>query len=267
MNLKRMLFLSCFGAVILTASLALADNPGRHITSSSSRPAITRSAQRSAPITRNSSGTFRRWNGNWNSANRNWNGANRNWNSTNRNWNSTNRNWNSTNRNWSRANGNWNHANGNWNGNWRHRHFRNRIVFIDSFGFPFFYPYYGGYYPYDYYSSGYPYGYDPYGYSSYNQVYQGGTVYSDDSAYSDDTADNNDAGYYNNGGAYRGGRTNGSMVAQVQRALARDGFYKGEIDGVMGPRTYYAIRAYERSHNLRVDGAINDQLLGTMGLR
>jgi Putative peptidoglycan binding domain len=231
MNLNRTLFLSCFAAVILSASLAFADNHGRHITSSSSRPAIARSAQRSAPITRSSSGTFRRWNGNWNSANRSLS-----------------------------------RANGNWNGNWRHRHFGNRIVFLGGFGYPF-YPYYGGYYPYDYYSSGYPYGYDPYGYSSYNQVYQGGTVYGDDSAYSDDAAYNNGAGYYNNGGAYRGGRTNGSMVAQVQRALARDGFYKGEIDGVMGPRTYYAIRAYERSHNLRVDGAINDQLLGTMGLR
>src|SRR5438874_11020184 len=41
-----------------------------------------------------------------------------------------------------------------------HNRFNNRtFVFIDSFGFPFFYPYYG-YYPYGY---GY-YGYNDYGY-------------------------------------------------------------------------------------------------------
>ena len=57
------------------------------------------------------------------------------------------------------------------------------------------------------------------------------------------------------------------LISQVQRNLAREGYYKGAIDGEIGPRTYYAIRAYQRSHNLRVDGAINDQLRSRMGLR
>ncbi len=35
----------------------------------------------------------------------------------------------------------------------------------------------------------------------------------------------------------------------------------------MGPRTHYAIRAYERDHSLRVDGVISGQLLRNMGLR
>lgn len=100
-------------------------------------------------------------------------------------------------------------------------------MFIGGYGYPF--------YGYPYYSY-YPYGYRYYG---TNQV-----VYETNS---------NGAG--------------GSVVVQVQQQLARDGYYRGAIDGVMGSRTHYAIRAYERSHGLSVDGEIDDELLGTMRLR
>jgi Putative peptidoglycan binding domain len=102
----------------------------------------------------------------------------------------------------------------------------NDFVFFGGFGDPFFYPYYGyypyGYYPYGYYPGYYPYGYYPYGYGYNQPVYPGVAVGS------------------------------GSSVAQIQLRLARAGFYHGRIDGVMGPRTRYAMRAYERSHNSRV---------------
>jgi hypothetical protein len=103
----------------------------------------------------------------------------------------------------------------------------NEIIVFDNFGFPFF-PFY---YPYPYYP--YPYGaYDPYGY-----------------------------------GAYQGGSgVNGSLVVQVQRRLASAGYYSGPIDGVVGSRTRRAIRAFERSHGLPVDGVIHRRLLATMGL-
>jgi hypothetical protein len=108
-----------------------------------------------------------------------------------------------------------------------------------------YYPYGYGYYPYGYGYSYYPYyssGYYPYG--SYNY------------------------GYYNyNRSGYRDSYAGGSMVAQVQRRLAQSGYYRGAIDGVMGPRTRAAIRAYERSRGLRVDGVISQQLIATMGLR
>jgi peptidoglycan hydrolase-like protein with peptidoglycan-binding domain len=55
-------------------------------------------------------------------------------------------------------------------------------------------------------------------------------------------------------------------VAQVQRILSRQGFYQGPIDGSMGSRTFYAIRAWQRSHNLHADGQINQELLSSMGL-
>jgi len=83
-------------------------------------------------------------------------------------------------------------------------------------------------YPYPYYGY-YPYGYGYYGY--------------------------NDYGY---GGA--------SRVVEVQRRLARAGYYHGPIDGIMGPRTRRAIRAYERDHNMPAYGVIDRQLMTTMGL-
>ena len=63
-----------------------------------------------------------------------------------------------------------------------------------------------------------------------------------------------------------GGGVNVSVVVQVQRRLASAGYYSGAIDGVMGRGTRRAIRAFERSHGLPVDGAIHRRLLATMGL-
>ncbi len=74
--------------------------------------------------------------------------------------------------------------------------------------------------------------------------------------------------YYPYGyGADQGGYgVNGSLVVQVQRRLASAGYYSGPIDGVIGSGTRRAIRAYERSHGLPVDGVIHRRLLATMGL-
>ncbi len=113
---------------------------------------------------------------------------------------------------------------------------------MGSFGYPY-YPF--GYSSYDYYPYSY---YDSSNYYPYSY---------DDNSYSDAQPGYDD-------GSYRGG---GSIIIEVQRRLAREGFYKGAIDGVMGSRTHYAIRAYERSHGLTPDGEIGDQLLGAMGLR
>lgn len=57
-----------------------------------------------------------------------------------------------------------------------------------------------------------------------------------------------------------------SIVIEVQRRLARAGYYHGAIDGVLGSGTRGAIRSYERTHGLRVDGLIDQRLLATMGL-
>ena len=110
----------------------------------------------------------------------------------------------------------------------------NRVIVIDNFAFPFFasFPFYYPYpYPCPYY--GYPYGaYNSYGY----------------------------------GANYGGYGARGSLVVQVQRRLATAGYYSGPVDGVIGSGTRRAIRAFERSHGLPVDGAIHRRLLATMGI-
>jgi len=95
----------------------------------------------------------------------------------------------------------------------RFNHFNN-VVFIGDFGFPWWWgwgwgPSWGGGYPYGYYG-GYNYG-----------------------------------GY---GSGYGYGDSSGSRVAELQSRLARAGYYHGAIDGIMGPATRRAIRAYERDH-------------------
>jgi hypothetical protein len=98
--------------------------------------------------------------------------------------------------------------------------------------------YFGYGYPYYGYGYGYPYGYYPYSYYPYGGVYEGRPV----------------------------GYANGRVGVDVQRELAREGFYHGALDGVIGDGTRRAIRAYERAHNLRVTGQISGRLLSTMDL-
>jgi len=45
------------------------------------------------------------------------------------------------------------------------------------------------------------------------------------------------------------GYSNVQLVVEVQRRLASAGYYRGAIDGILGPQTLRAIRAYERDHN------------------
>jgi len=158
---------------------------------------------------------------------RNWSGGN--WNG--RNW--SGRNWNG--RNWN-----------NWNGNWRHHHGHNDVVFIGDFGFPWWWGW-GSYYPW-----GYPYGY--YGYGDgygYGGGYGGGYGYGGYGYGGYGYGGYGDGGYgYNYGQRqprYDGSGTR-SRVAELQRRLARAGYYNGSVDGVMGPQTRRAIRAYERDH-------------------
>src|SRR5438093_1325543 len=50
------------------------------------------------------------------------------------------------------------------------------------------------------------------------------------------------------GTGYENGYPTHSRVAELQRRLARAGYYSGAIDGIMGPATRRAINAYEREH-------------------
>lgn len=51
------------------------------------------------------------------------------------------------------------------------------------------------------------------------------------------------------------------LIADIQRELARRGFYDGPADGLSGPRTDAAIRAFEQAARLKVTGEPTDALL------
>lgn len=116
---------------------------------------------------------------------------------------------------------------------WNHHRNHSNVHFSIGLGLGYPYGYGYGYYPY---RSYYPYGYG-YGYYRPRTTVYATTAYTDD-----------------------------ATVAAVQRRLARGGYYRGSIDGVIGPSTRVAVRAFERNNGLPVDGVIDRQLLRTMGL-
>ncbi len=54
------------------------------------------------------------------------------------------------------------------------------------------------------------------------------------------------------------------MVAKAQGLLNRLGYKLGSADGVAGPRTVSAVRRFQKSHRIRVDGKITPALLSAL---
>jgi len=113
------------------------------------------------------------------------------------------------------------------------------VGFWPWWGWPYWDPYYYYGYGYGYGSYGYPYGYDS------NYYY--GEQYDDQNGYADQSSN--------------------STVAAVQERLAREGYYRGQIDGIVGPETRRAIARYQSNHGLRVNGNLTPDTLGALGLR
>jgi hypothetical protein len=140
---------------------------------------------------------------------------------------------------------------GDWHRDWDRHHAHSDhghvFVFIDGFWWgidPGFYPYYAyDGYPYDY--STYPsysYPYDYYEYSPYN--------YDDEQGYAPSDQDANNA-----------------TVSAVQSQLAKLGYYRGAIDGVVGDETQAALARYQEDHDLSVTGTLTAATLQSLGLR
>ncbi|MBL4693319.1 MAG: peptidoglycan-binding protein [Magnetovibrio sp.] len=57
-------------------------------------------------------------------------------------------------------------------------------------------------------------------------------------------------------------RTNypASLIRKIQQGLANQGFFLGAVDGAFGPKTEQAIRAYQQSAELFIDGVPSQQL-------
>jgi hypothetical protein len=104
--------------------------------------------------------------------------------------------------------------------------------------------YYGSHYrsyPRPYYGSspyGYGYGYGPSVSVNVHRSYSSGSS----SGYSDD------------------------LAAEVQSELRRRGYYRGPVDGDVGPGTRNAIRAYQYDRGLPATGRIDRSLLRSLGI-
>ena len=139
-----------------------------------------------------------------------------------------------------------------WHSDWDRRHdywwYGHRCHFVNGFWFI----YDTGFYPYDYW---YPYGYGGY-YASPYYAYD-----YDPGAYEGGAADYYDQGAYGSSEQYAD-----STVASVQEQLARQGYYRGEIDGIFGAETRRAIVRYQSDHGLRETGNLNADTLRALGL-
>ena len=56
------------------------------------------------------------------------------------------------------------------------------------------------------------------------------------------------------------------MTMRVQVELMRLGYYKGKIDGKMGPGTKEALRAFQRAQGLAVTGVMDNPTLAKLGI-
>ena len=143
-------------------------------------------------------------------------------------------------RDWDRHSDHW------WNG---HRcRWVNNCWFIFDIGF---FPWYG--YPYDYYA---------YDYYPYPYAYDSGAYYGSDTNYYDQNYDQNySQGTYDSSTQYPE-----ATVVAAQQQLARQGYYRGQIDGIFGPETQRAIMRYQREHGLRVTGYLTIDTREALGL-
>jgi peptidoglycan hydrolase-like protein with peptidoglycan-binding domain len=58
----------------------------------------------------------------------------------------------------------------------------------------------------------------------------------------------------------------GQVIVNVQSALQQQGYYRGAVDGALGPMTRSAIANFQSDHGLAVTAAIDQPTLATFGL-
>jgi peptidoglycan hydrolase-like protein with peptidoglycan-binding domain len=72
-------------------------------------------------------------------------------------------------------------------------------------------------------------------------------------------------------GGISGQRTAGQQlskdkVKEIQEALKDKGNDPGQIDGIMGPKTQQALRAFQKSENLQVTGRVDEKTASALGV-
>jgi peptidoglycan hydrolase-like protein with peptidoglycan-binding domain len=58
-----------------------------------------------------------------------------------------------------------------------------------------------------------------------------------------------------------------SAVRRAQDELKDEGYYKGQINGVQGPRMRAAVRQFQRDWKIPATGHLNQKTLRTLGVR
>jgi len=114
-----------------------------------------------------------------------------------------------------------------WQSQWWWTSHYNHIVFI-----------YGGWY---YWNANY--WYPAWGYAPDSVYYYDGPIYA--SSPQDDPA---------------------QVVANVQSALQQQGYYQGEIDGILGPQTRAALAEYQSAQGIEPTGLVDEPTLETLGM-
>ena len=114
-----------------------------------------------------------------------------------------------------------------WHDQWWWRSHHNHIVFI-----------FGGWYFWDNY-----YWYPAWGYAPDSVYYYDGPIYASNPE-----------------------EDPGQVVANVQSALQEQGYYEGEVDGVLGPQTRAALAEYQSAQGLEPTGAVDEPTLETLGM-
>src|SRR4029079_18492295 len=56
------------------------------------------------------------------------------------------------------------------------------------------------------------------------------------------------------------------VIANVQASLQEQGYYKGEVDGLLGPLTREALNGYQADNGLYTTAAIDEPTLESLGL-
>jgi Putative peptidoglycan binding domain len=108
-----------------------------------------------------------------------------------------------------------------------------------GWGGPWWWGWDGWAYPYAYCDYGYPYGYD---YSAnYDDPPPSDSQYGSKEYWSD-------------------------LAMSVQTKLTDDGYYHGQIDGVLGSGSLEAIRQFQSDHGLAVNGKVDPKLLDALGI-
>lgn len=78
---------------------------------------------------------------------------------------------------------------------------------------------------------------------------------------SNTTGEQNDS--MNSRGAKQG---DASRIRRVQEALKSEGHDPGAIDGVMGPKTKEALRAFQKQENLQQTGRLDQETMSKLGV-